>query len=370
MWLRDGVSGVTGKDGPARGPYSADVLLPLLRCPRSGQPLTRRGEALVTEDSRHDYPIVREVPILIDDTQSIFSVAQVTASSGGTHAGALRRLARRLTPSPTRNTRSRVNYATYRRMLEAMPTPSRPRPRVLVVGGGVLGDGADHLTENNTVDLVETDVYLGPRVDVVCDGQQLPFRDGSFDGVVIQAVLEHVLDPVRVVGEIHRVLRPDGLVYAETPFMQQVHEGEFDFIRFTDLGHRRLFCAFDEIERGAAVGPATAFVWSARYLARSLPRRSAVAGAILDRAVTFCLFWLKYLDDLIADHAGARDGASGVFFLGQRRDSPLSDRELVATYQGTVASATRQRQARGQVSPARVAELSARRSAKQCGRGL
>jgi 2-polyprenyl-3-methyl-5-hydroxy-6-metoxy-1,4-benzoquinol methylase len=45
------------------------------------------------------------------------------------------------------------------------------------------------------------------------------FGDGTCDAVVVQAVLEHVLQPDVVVAEIHRVLRPDGLVYAETPFM-------------------------------------------------------------------------------------------------------------------------------------------------------
>jgi SAM-dependent methyltransferase len=40
----------------------------------------------------------------------------------------------------------------------------------------------------------------------------------------IQAVLEHALDPPVVVAEIYRVLKPGGLVYADTPFMQRVHE--------------------------------------------------------------------------------------------------------------------------------------------------
>jgi len=77
----------------------------------------------------------------------------------------------------------------------------------------------------------------------------------SVDGVLIQAVLEHVLDPAQVVGEIHRVLRPDGLVYAETPFLQQVHAGPNDFTRFTSSGHRYLFRAFAEIAAGPVAGP-------------------------------------------------------------------------------------------------------------------
>jgi len=38
-----------------------------------------------------------------------------------------------------------------------------------------------------------------------------------FDGAIAQAVLEHVADPYRCVAELHRVLKPDALVYAEIP---------------------------------------------------------------------------------------------------------------------------------------------------------
>src|SRR5690348_11680038 len=48
---------------------------------------------------------------------------------------------------------------------------------------------------------------------VRADGARLPFRSGSFDYVVATAVLEHVPHPQRVVREIHRVLRPQGVLY-------------------------------------------------------------------------------------------------------------------------------------------------------------
>ena len=50
------------------------------------------------------------------------------------------------------------------------------------------------------------------------------------------------------------MLKDDGLVYAETPFLQQVHGGPYDFTRFTHLGHRRLFRKFIELESGATAG--------------------------------------------------------------------------------------------------------------------
>jgi len=47
-------------------------------------------------------------------------------------------------------------------------------------------------------------------------GEQLPFPDASFDHVACCDVLEHVDDVDRVIGEIARVLRPDGLFFYDT----------------------------------------------------------------------------------------------------------------------------------------------------------
>src|SRR6202051_1803948 len=138
-----------------------------------------------------------------------------------------------------------------------------------------------------------------------------PLKDGAFDGVWIQAVLEHVLEPAAVVAEIHRVLRRDGLVYAETPFMQQVHERAYDFSRFTQSGHRWLFKRFSEISAGPIGGAGVALVWSIRYFSRALG-----AGDKLSRLISLSFFWIRLLDAFTRGRAVA-DAASGVFFLGR-----------------------------------------------------
>jgi len=51
------------------------------------------------------------------------------------------------------------------------------------------------LVDHPPIELVETDVAFGPRTAVICDAHRLPFENASFDGVVAQAVLEHVADP-------------------------------------------------------------------------------------------------------------------------------------------------------------------------------
>jgi 2-polyprenyl-3-methyl-5-hydroxy-6-metoxy-1,4-benzoquinol methylase len=48
---------------------------------------------------------------------------------------------------------------------------------------------------------------------VVADGTDLPFRAESFDVVVCNHVYEHVTDADKLMAEIHRVLRADGVCY-------------------------------------------------------------------------------------------------------------------------------------------------------------
>lgn len=49
------------------------------------------------------------------------------------------------------------------------------------------------------------------------DSERLPFGDATFDKVIATDVLECVLDDDRAMGEIYRVLKPDGRVVVSTP---------------------------------------------------------------------------------------------------------------------------------------------------------
>jgi SAM-dependent methyltransferase len=235
----------------------------------------------------------------------------------------------RILPDIGKNMKAEENYEKLAKLL----LENSPQPKVLVIGAGVLGKGFNTLFAHPEIRLVETDVKLNQRIALACDAHELPFDDASFDGAICQAVLEHVLDPYRCVQEIHRVLKQGGVVYAETPFMQQVHGGRYDFTRFTDLGHRRLFRHFEQVDRGAVCGPGMALAWALQYFLLSFTQSKTVRH-IIQASTRLTLFPLKYWDYYLIDKSASLDAASGYYFLGRKSDSILDDKELIADYKG------------------------------------
>ncbi|HQU86255.1 MAG TPA: class I SAM-dependent methyltransferase [Pyrinomonadaceae bacterium] len=203
----------------------------------------------------------------------------------------------------------------------------------MILGSGISGNGIEPLLESDFVEIVETDVAFGPRTCLICDAHDIPFPNNSFDAIIVQAVLEHVVDPYRCADEIHRVLGDKGLVFADTPFMQQVHMREYDFTRFTFLGHRRLFRRFEEISSGISCGPGMALAWSFQYFLLSFTT-SLLLRKFLVFFAGLTTFFLKYFDHYLIRKVGSLDAASSYYFIGRKGNETLSDRELLKQYRG------------------------------------
>ena len=109
--------------------------------------------------------------------------------------------------------------------------------------------------------------------------------------------------------------------------MQQVHEGAYDFTRFTRSGHRWLFRQFDEIDAGVVAGAGTSLLWSIRYFWRSITGSSRMATLM-----TSPFFWLRYFDRIRSGNL-LSDGASGLYFMGRKSDSCLSPKDIIRYYE-------------------------------------
>jgi SAM-dependent methyltransferase len=236
----------------------------------------------------------------------------------------LRRIVDLAIASPYRNPITTTNLAHF---IDHLPDTTG-KPTVLVIGGGTVGNGMTALYDHPAIDVVAFDIYASGETDFVADAHAIPLKSGTIAGVWIQAVLEHVLEPVKVVAEIQRVLQPEGIVYAETPFMQQVHEQAYDFTRFTESGHRWLFKEFHLIDSGVVSGPGTVLIWAIRQFFAALFQNQKIGSLS-----SYLFFWLGFCDRWMP-RSYASDGASAVFFLGRKAHQPISPRDAIAFYQG------------------------------------
>lgn len=304
-------------------------LVDILCCPKCRSRLEQRQVGLYCTDAsclyaEQAFPISRGQPVLIDFERSIFSrdsyaEGQATVIPRPSRKPLHHRLKESLLGS------NKVAPLKAQQLIK-LAGEGATRPRILVVGGGTIGSGAEALYEYEGIQLVSVDVYASANTDLVCDGHQLPFDAGSFDAVWIQAVLEHVLEPKLVVSEIVRVLKPGGLVYADTPFMQPVHERAYDFTRFSMSGHRWLFRDFEEIDSGAVGGAGTTLQAAIRYFARSI-----FGSEKLATAVSLAFFWLRFLDGMGPRRANL-DAASGTYFFGTKSGTRPNPPDIVPYY--------------------------------------
>lgn len=312
----------------------SETVQQMLRCPICKARLVLYDEHYQCKNSVCNFlfPIINGIPILIDEDNSVFSIDDFINQHNSTFFSSqtkLEQTVKRFLPDITRNIKGRENFNKLAKLL----LDQSSNPKVLVIGGSILGEGMEAIIARPCIELVDSDAAFGPRTTLVCDAHSLPFEDNSFDGVIVQAVLEHVVDPWRCVEEIHRVLKDDGLVYAETPFMVQVHGGRYDFTRFTHLGHRRLFRKFEEIDSGAVCGPAMALAWSYRYFLLSFAT-SSFLRRLIGLFVRLTSFYWTYLDYLLIDKAGTLDAASAYYFLGRKSNRVLPDKDLIKLYKG------------------------------------
>jgi SAM-dependent methyltransferase len=73
-------------------------------------------------------------------------------------------------------------------------------------------------------------------LDAVADLGHLPFRTATFDAAVNIVTLEHVREPLQVIGEIARVLRPGARLLLVTPLEWEEHQQPHDYFRYTRYG--------------------------------------------------------------------------------------------------------------------------------------
>jgi SAM-dependent methyltransferase len=138
-----------------------------------------------------------------------------------------------------------------------------PGSRVLDVGAGSAPyrDAFAHC-EYRTQDFTQlqpTQLRHGGygAIDYVCDAAEIPVPDASFDAVLCTEMLEHVPEPIRVIRELGRILKPDGVLILTAPLGSGIHQEPYHFYGgYTPYWYERFLpdAGFDRIRIEANAG--------------------------------------------------------------------------------------------------------------------
>ncbi len=120
-------------------------------------------------------------------------------------------------------------------MWDGLVVGDRPPLRVLDVGCGGTKQRATSYG---------LDMFPAPGVDVLADlTRPLPFPDRSVDRVYAVHVLEHVLDLVSLMNELHRVLADDGVLHVLSPHWQSIAAvADPTHVKYLDVQTFKWFC--------------------------------------------------------------------------------------------------------------------------------
>jgi SAM-dependent methyltransferase len=164
-------------------------------------------------------------------------------------------------------------------------------------------------------DVVNINISPSQGTDIVADGQKLPFKSNSIDGVFSLFVLEHVPHPEFIVKEMFRVLKPGGFIFVTVPFIQIMHNNPKDYSRFTPDGIRILFADFREEELEIASGPSGAMLWSLKeYLALLCPFSNYSFVYLSVREILGWVFYPLVFLDLFLKHKKRAEKMASSFY--------------------------------------------------------
>ena len=99
----------------------------------------------------------------------------------------------------------------YQRILKLID--ARAHGRIVEIGSGI-GNLKQHLPE-----AICTDLFPNPWLDLVCDGYEIPFQDGSLSHLILFDVFHHLRAPNAFLREARRVLSSTGRLILFEPYI-------------------------------------------------------------------------------------------------------------------------------------------------------
>jgi len=139
-------------------------------------------------------------------------------------------------------------------------------------------------------ELTRTDYDNNKSQDLKVDlNESLPFEDNSFDNIFLFNAIYIVKEPEKLVKEIYRVLKKDGQLFLNSPFIFNQAPEPDDFRRFTSQGLEDLlkkgsFSDFEVISYGERF-TAGVYLWHSFFIFNFIRLIAFTKALLLDKFI-------------------------------------------------------------------------------------
>ncbi|MFK8059423.1 MAG: class I SAM-dependent methyltransferase [Polaribacter sp.] len=274
------------------------------------------------------FPLKSKIPVVINESKSIFTIKDILSVKFTTQNSSYRKnslknnIRKNLLPALSKDFTQKKRYNNLSKKFA--------NKNILVIGSGDKVEYYNEVFKNSLV--INSDVHLQFKPDIVFDAHEIPFKEESFDLVVASQVLEHTFKPWEVANEIQRVTKIDGEILIEIPFNFQYHSPPYDFFRFTFTGLRSLFQKSELIYYEAPEGKAAtiANANSSFFIELFSNRFLRMIALFLSRIV----FGLTKYIDLLYSSTSLKSTvlAKGIVMIFKKDDRERQNIELLEDY--------------------------------------
>ena len=104
-------------------------------------------------------------------------------------------------------------------------------------------------TQYSGIDIVDAEKFDYKNSEIIpFNGEDIPFSNDHFDGLICTEVLEHVYNHQKLINEMFRVMKPgaDGII--TIPWSARYHYIPYDFFRYTPSSLKKMFSQFSKAE--------------------------------------------------------------------------------------------------------------------------
>lgn len=169
-----------------------------------------------------------------------------------------------------------------------------------------------------------TNTLHNSKADVVSNlNEKVELADNYADTIISLSVMEHLCEPQCFLNESYRILKNNGFIILQVPWMWWIHEAPYDYFRYTPYGLKYMFekAGYKNVHIQPTTGFFTMWVLKMNYFSLKWIKGSKIRK-IITKAILLPIWYITqkaapFLDNM---HRGWSLESAGFFVIAKKEE--------------------------------------------------